>query len=113
MLIAIYGRAIAPRHETIIQSALAGPPKRFDREPSSDLAELAAMYAADLAKTHGFIDGSKRAALAAAYVFVGLNGYDLHAAEPEVVAVIESVARREMSEPALADWLRAVMDTVR
>lgn len=109
MLVAIYGHPIQPRHSAIIESALAGPPKRFDGDPTSDLASLAALYATELAQTHGFIDGSKRAAFLAAYVFLGLNGYDIDAAEPDVVSVFENVARREMDEAGAAEWLREVI----
>jgi prophage maintenance system killer protein len=38
------------------------------------------------AKNHGFVDGNKRVAFMAAYVSLGLNGYDLDADEPEIVA---------------------------
>lgn len=93
-------------HEAIVRSALSAPPKLFDRDPEMDLAALAASYAVGLAQTHGFMDGGKRAAFVAAYVFLGLNGYDLDAAEPEVVSAIERVAAREISEAALAAWLR-------
>lgn len=79
----------------------------FDRDRGADFADLAASYAARLAQTHGFMDGGKRAAFVAAYVFLGLNGYDLDAPEPEVVLAIQRVAAREMSEPALAEWLRS------
>lgn len=93
-------------HEAIRHSALSAPRKLFGRNRSADLADLAASYAANLAQTHGFMDGGKRAGLVAVYVFLGLNGFELNAAEAEVVTVIESVAAREMGEPALAEWLR-------
>lgn len=109
MLLALHGAPLSRRHEALVQSALAAPRGLFDRQPEADLATLAAAYAAGLAQTHGFIDGSKRAAFTAAYVFLGLNGYHLDAAEPEVVAVIESLAAREISEAAVADWLRVVI----
>lgn len=94
------------RHHALIDAALAAPRRTYDRDPSTDLAALAAAYAISLAQTHGFIDGSKRAALLAAYVFLGLNGYDLDTSEPEVVSVIERLATREMSEANAAEWFR-------
>ena len=99
-------RARTASHDAIVRSALSVPRKLFDRDRGADLADLAASYTASLAQTHGFMDGGKRAAFVAAYVFLGLNGYELDAAEPEVVSAIERVAAREMSETALAAWLR-------
>lgn len=96
-------------HEAIVRSALAVPRKLFDREPATDLATLAASYAVALAQTHGFMEGGKRAAFIGTYVFLGMNGHDLDAAEPEVVSTMERVAAREMSEAALAAWLRATV----
>lgn len=100
---------VLDRHRAILESALAAPRKLHDRDPSTDLATLAAAYATSLAQTHGFIDGSKRAAFLAAYVFLGLNGYGLDASEPEVASVIESLATREMSEAEVAEWLSGVI----
>lgn len=100
---------VLDRHQAIVESALAAPRKLHDRDPAADLATLAAAYATSLAQTHGFMDGSKRAAFLAAYVFLGLNGYDVDTSEPEIVAVIERAAAREMSHAAFADWLRNAM----
>jgi prophage maintenance system killer protein len=41
-----------------------------------------------------------------AYVFLGLNGYEIEATEPEVVTVMEGVAEGGMSEASLAAWVR-------
>jgi len=59
-----------------------------------------------LAKNRGYVDGNKRAALMAAYVFLGLNGMDLDAAEPDVVTTMERVANGRLTGAALAEWLR-------
>lgn len=72
----------------------------------TDVAVLAAAYAFGLAKNHGFVDANKRSAFQAAYVFLGLNGYDLDAEEPEVVDVMSRVASSRMTEGALATWMR-------
>ena len=108
MLLAIQRGPVLDRHRVIVDAALAASRKLHDRDPSTDLATLAAAYATSLAQTHGFIEGSKRAAFLATYVFLGLNGYDLDASEPEVVSVIESLATRAMSEAEVAGWLRGV-----
>jgi len=93
--------------EGLVESALARPRNRWayadDRDP--DLAELAAAYGFGLAKNHGFRDGNKRIAFLAMYVFLGLNGQRIVAAEPAVVAPMKDVAAGVGSESELADWL--------
>ena len=49
----------------------------------------------------------------AAYVFLGINGYDLVAEEPDVVATIEGVAAGEVAEAALAKWFRTRIQAIR
>jgi death-on-curing protein len=46
-------------------------------------------------------------AFMAAYVFLGLNGYDLNADEPEIVATMEGVAASRVTEAPLAKWFRS------
>ena len=102
-----HGGRAGVRDEGSIESALARPQQKWNYDNAVDLATLAAAYAFGLAKNHGFIDGNKRAAFMAAYSFLGLNGYDLDAAEPDVVTTIERVAAGRLSEAKLAEWLRA------
>lgn len=109
MLLAFQRGPVLDRHRAILEAALAAPRKLHDRDPAADLPTLAAAYATSLAQTHGFIEGSKRAAFLAAYVFLGLNGYDLDATEPEVVSVIERLATRAIGEAEVAEWLRSVV----
>ena len=106
MLLAIQRGSVHDRHQAVVEAALAAPRRLYDRDPSADLPALAAAYATSLAQTHGFMDGGKRAALLTAYVFLGLNGYDIEATEVEVVAIIERLATREMSQAEVAEWLR-------
>ena len=108
MLLAIQRGAVPDRHRAIVEAALAAPRKLHDRDPSTDIPTLAAAYATSLAQTHGFIDGSKRAAFLSAYVFLGLNGYELDAPESDVVSVIDRLASREIDQPEVAEWLRGV-----
>ena len=77
----------------------------------TDLSVLAAAYAFGLAKNHGFVDGNKRTAFQAMYLFLGLNGYDLDADETEVVDVMTRLADSRLTESALATWVRAHMVT--
>ena len=102
-----HGGSPGVRDEGLLEAALARPQHKFAYGAKTDWATLAAAYAFGLAKNHGFVDGNKRVALMAAYVFLGLNGYDLNADEPEIVATIEGLAASSVTEAALAKWFRA------
>ncbi len=72
----------------------------------SDLCELAAFYAEGIGRNHPFVDGNKRTAFMAAYTFLGLNGLELEAPEPEAVEKMVGLAAGELSREAYAAWLR-------
>lgn len=108
-----HGGSLGVRDERMLESALARPQHKFASAKKPDWATLAAAYAFGLAKNHGFVDGNKRVVFMAAYVFLGLNGYDLAAEEPEVVAAMEGVAAGEVAEPALAKWFRIHIELIR
>lgn len=101
-----HGGTSGIRDADMIESARARPRQKWNYD-DADLATLAAAYAFGLAKNHGFVDGNKRVAFMTAYSFLGINGYDLDAAEPEVVGTIEGVATGRVSEAKLAEWFRA------
>lgn len=94
------------RDEGMIESALARPRHRYQYGEDADLSDLGAAYAFGLAKNHGYVDGNKRIAFMALYVFLGLNGKRLLAPEPEVVQVMTGVASGELDEEELAAWVR-------
>ena len=89
-----------------MESALERPRNRFHYEPTSDLPSLAASYGFGIAKNHPFVDGNKRVAFQAMYLFLGLNGLRIDASEEEVVATILALASGDLDEPSLAAWLR-------
>ena len=101
-----HGGSPGVRDEGMLESALARPQHKFAYAAKAEWGTLAAAYAFGLAKNHGFVDGNKRVTFMAAYVFLGLNGYDLNADEPEIVATIEGVAASAVTEAALAKWFR-------
>jgi len=94
------------RDENALESALARPRHRWAYRPRSDLSVLAAAYGHALARNHPYVDGNKRVAFLAMYVFPGLNGRELTAPEPEVVEVMRAVAAGRWSEARLAAWVR-------
>ena len=105
-----HGGSPGLRDESLLESALARPQQKFAYADQPDIALFAAAYAFGLAKNHAFVDGNKRTAFMAAYVFLGLNDHDLTADEVDVVGTMESVAAGRIDESALADWIRAHLD---
>ena len=95
------------RDENALESALARPRHKWAYEPASDFATLAAAYGYGLTTSHGYSDGNKRVGFLAMYVFLGLNGLELDAPEPEVVDVMLAVADHRCSKGELAAWVRA------
>lgn len=75
-------------------------------DPPSDLAALAAAYAFGIARDHPFVDGNKRTALVATRTFLLLNGVDLKATQDEKYLTFLSLAQGELTEAALAEWIR-------
>jgi death on curing protein len=101
-----HGGSLGLRDQGLLDSALDRPRNRFRYESEADLFDLAAAYGFGLARNHPSVDGNKRVAFQAMYVFLGLNGLRVEAEEPEVVRLILALAAGDLPEPELADWLR-------
>ena len=97
-LIREHGGALGIRDEAMLESALARPQQKWSYDEAADLADLAAAYGYGLARNHGFVDGNKRVALMATYIFLALNGRELNTREPETVTIMTEVAAGSVSE---------------
>jgi death-on-curing protein len=104
--LATFGGATGLRDEGLLESALARPLNLHAYEGVTDLCQLAASYAAGVARNHPFVDGNKRAALTAAGVFLKLNGLDLAAPQPVATAAMLDLAAGDLPEEGFAAWLR-------
>ena len=94
------------RDENVLESALARPQQRWHYAEQTDVSTLTAAYAFGLVKNHPYRDGNKRIGFLAMVTFLGLNGQDLDVADADVVAEILALAEGQLSEEALADWIR-------
>ena len=94
------------RNEHGLEAALARPRQKWHFDAKADLAALAAAYAFGLSTAHAFSDGNKRIAFLTAVIFLGLNGKDLDATEPDVVQTMTALAGGTLSEDELATWIR-------
>lgn len=102
-----HGGLAGLRDEGALESALGRPRHQWYYGAATDLASCAAAYGFAIAKNHAFNDGNKRTAYQTMFVFLGLNGHNLAAPEPEVVVTMLEVATGTMDEQSLAVWLRA------
>ncbi len=105
-LIREHGGSHGVRDHGLLDSALARPRHKWSYG-EADVSALAAAYGFWLAKNHGYVDGNKRVAYMAMFVFLHLNGLDLVASEPDAVVTMTDVASGELSEDELAAWIRA------
>lgn len=73
-----YGGDEGIRDRALLESAVAMPQQSFGGDYlHRDTFEMAAAYAFHLAESQAFVDGNKRTGLAAAYLFLALNGHRL------------------------------------
>ena len=97
------------RDDGLLESALARPRHRWSFEPETDLPSLAVSYGFGLVNNHPFLDGNKRIGFVAMNMFLLINGQEIEAPEPEVIAVMLQVAGGTLDEPGLVRWLRSVV----
>jgi death-on-curing protein len=73
----IFGGLHGIRDEALLASAVFAPQSSFGgKSPYVDLIDVAAAYLFYLGRNHPFLGGNKRTAMAAAVVFLRLNGFD-------------------------------------
>jgi death-on-curing protein len=95
------------RDENALESALARPQQKWRYVETPDIPTLAAAYGFGLVRNHPYRDGNKRIGLLAMATFLGMNGYDLHATDADVVTEILALADGRVSEEELVNWIRA------
>jgi death-on-curing protein len=102
-----FGGSAIVRDHGLLESAVAMPTAEFEGSLlHEDHAAMAAAYLFHLCTAHPFIDGNKRTALAAAEVFLMLNGLALRAAGRTVEEVVLRVARGEASKQEVTAFFR-------
>lgn len=101
--IARYGGDIGVRDRGLIDAAIAVPRQSFGGEYlHKTLFEMAAAYAFHIAESQGFVDGNKRAGLAAATAFLAMNGYDLIEREDRLYSAMIAISVRTLDKGGLA-----------
>ncbi len=103
--VAEHGGAAGLRDSGMLDSALARPITLYGYG-EQDIFRLAAAYAFSLVRNHPFVDGNKRAALLASYVFLRINGHTMTASEVSAASTILDLAAGEITEDDFTAWLR-------
>lgn len=94
------------RSPELLDSAIARPKHLAAYKDKVMVPQLAASYAWGLLRNHPFVDGNKRIALAAAIVFLDLNGWELGCSEAEETAMVLQAAAGEITEQAWSRWVQ-------
>ena len=102
-----YGGDVGIRDRGLLESAVAMPQQSFGGQYlHKDIFEMAAAYAFHVAENQPFVDGNKRTGLAAAYVFLGLNGFRLVEQDDRLYEAMIAIGTRRMEKAGLAQVLR-------
>ena len=93
--------------EGLLESALAQPMAVFGGHfLHEDLFAMAAAYVFHLTNNHAFEDGNKRTALAAALVFLDVNGYQVADEGTELADVLLEMVEQKREKAWVAAELR-------
>ena len=92
--------------EGAVEGALARPLNAWGYGQATDIETLAATYLCALTRQQCYLDGNERTALAAALVFLRLNGRSLVAPADELYAVVMAAAAEELGVEQVAERLR-------
>lgn len=102
-----YGGDLGIRDRGLVEAAVAMPKQSFSGEYlHRDLFEMAAAYAFHIAESQAFVDGNKRTGLAAASVFLALNGYRLTDPDELLYEAMIAIGTRQLTKDGLADVIR-------
>jgi death-on-curing protein len=103
-----YGGSLGIRDRGLLESALAMPEATYSGEDlHSSSCEKAAAYLFHLVKNHPFVDGNKRAGLAASLAFLALNEVRISATDDELVELVLGVAESRRTKADVAVFFEA------
>lgn len=95
------GGEVVVRDYGLLESALARPQATvFGADAYLDLHTKAAALLHSLARNHALVDGNKRLAWLATYVFLDVNGRRVTATNDEVIEFVLAVAAGELDDVA-------------
>ena len=102
-LIELFGGLPGVRDKSAVEAAVFRPQTGY----YNSIEEEAAALMESLANNHGFVDGNKRIAFAAADVFLRRNGFYIEVAALDGHAfIVGSMERHEFRFAQILDWIR-------
>ena len=102
-----YGGEFGVRDLFLLSSALGMPRAQYSGSYLHEtIFDQAKAYAYHICQNHPFVDGNKRVGLAAALVFLKLNGYEIEDPEEKLYDPMMSVAAGEAQKGDIAAVFR-------
>lgn len=109
-VIEAFGGSRGIRDRSLLESAVAAPrATAFGESPFKNLPEVAGAYLYYLCRNHPFVDGNKRVAMAAAIVFLRLNGVEPTADSDAWHSLVMDVASSQIDRDAVTKRLRKLV----
>ena len=100
--IKIHGGSFGVRDQGLLESALY----RCQSGYYQTLAEQGAALMQSLCMNHCFVDGNKRIALLATFVFFRINGQRIDVSNDEIVAfIVNKLIKKSLEVNDIANWL--------
>ena len=95
------------RDMDMLESAIFRPFATYGkRDLYKNIYLKAAALIQSIVKNHPFLDGNKRTAFSATYIFLWENGIDLDVSHKEVVEFMVKVANENLSVDEISSWLK-------
>jgi death on curing protein len=102
-----FGGSAGLRDLTLLESALGSVTATFGGAfLHTTIFEMASAYLYGICRSHPFMDGNKRAAVAAALTFLRMNGIRIRASEDDFYDLVIGVAEGRVAKAAVAVFLQ-------
>jgi death on curing protein len=110
-LVRRYGGRTGLRDPELLESAVVHPRMTVGGKPACRPAyrtifDKASAYGFHLCRNHPFIDGNKRVAFVAMYIFLQKNGWTLNAPEENAYRMMMELASAKITRSELSAWLK-------
>lgn len=99
---------LGPVQDVGLLASAVGRPRAsaFGRDAYPDLATKAASLLHSLARNHALVDGNKRIAMLATWVFIDINGHRPDLSHDEAFDLVMAVSEGALEVPAIGMALR-------
>jgi death on curing protein len=105
-----FGGTNGIRDLNLLESAISQPCAQFGGSYlHGDIYEMAAAYLFHIVRNHPFLDGNKRTGIAAALIFMEINGVNFDYDEDELGDLVINVVECKADKPEIAAFFRKGM----